>query len=724
MWIGGWHALKADITRDQELRFTVHDSPDYHSLKVSVFNDDKKSDLIGETWIKLDEVVIPGGGRGDAWHALNYRGKYAGEVRMEMSYYDSRQPERPAPEHVRKHTPVKRRPLPSETATPSPSVTPAFGPRDYGRRRGLSITPENGSPAPGYPMDHHRRSTPGYANTPPIHESHEDMYHHHRQDPHAMPDFLPTLPPKQSSRARQPSHAHSQSYSGPPAPPSLSHSYSAPEVYGDHQPSVEDYYEEDDYHPGMVPGQSQYEDPYSPGTLPPLPPSHANTPPRRSHVSGISPLQGVERGYAPSSPASANYRNSPAYPTSPVGSSPGYGRQPHVARHSVSEPYFTTPPKTHPLSHEVRRSVSPQPYYGNSGYAEPHDYHFPDETPLIKPRAISPQPQRRSIGAIQNPIQTYAAARASPALDPAGRQVSRNIPIRKSISPRASQNGVPASGGIPYGPDSFDVHNPYARTSALEASSNPHSPYHIPASPRGASSGSFPSSAPSRPFDASRPITRFDGSEVDPSDHLPVDSWAPEPEQKTPTKTYAGSNRGFGPRGTPSPAPSATGPRKSNIIVNVRSKARSSDNVSTVGGASPVQAPGPGSVLREIDVPNPYASGGRFARFASQPDLSAPSAPSARSWGRRSYGQDEYEGSVQGSAYGGRRSYGGHDEWDSGSAAGYAPPKPPKVPLQARNAEFEGAGYGGSALSREMASIDIGGSRRGGGTMRSRGIRY
>jgi hypothetical protein len=26
--------------RDQELRFPVHDSPDYHSLKVSVFNDD------------------------------------------------------------------------------------------------------------------------------------------------------------------------------------------------------------------------------------------------------------------------------------------------------------------------------------------------------------------------------------------------------------------------------------------------------------------------------------------------------------------------------------------------------------------------------------------------------------------------------------------------------------------------------------------------------------
>jgi len=635
---------------------------------------------------------------------------------MEMSYYDSRQPERPAPEPVRKHTPVRRRPLPSESATPPPSVTPAFGPRDYGRRRAPSDTPDNGSPAPGHPFGNHRHSTPGYAGTPPIQESREEMYHH-RQDPLAMPDFLPTLPPKQSTRSRQPSHAYSQSYSGPP---SLAHSYSAPEVHSEYQPSVEDYYEDEDYHPGMVPGQSQYEDPYSPVNLPPLPPSHANTPQRRSYVSGTSPLQSIERGYAPPSPVSPSHRNSSGYAPSPGGSSPGYPRQPHVARHSVSEPYFTTPPKVHPLSHEVRRSVSPQPYYGNSGYAEPQDYHFPDETPLIKPRAISPQPQRRSIASIQNPIQTFAAARASPAQDPAGRLMNRSTPTRKSVSPRASQNGMQPSSVIPFGPDSFDVHNPHARTSALEMSSNPHSPYHIPASPRGASTGSFPSSTLGQSYDASRPITRFDGSEVDPSDHLPVDSWAPEPEQKSPTKTYA--SHGFGPRTTPSPAP---GPRKSNIIVNVRSKARSSDNVSTVGGSSPVQAPGPGSVLREIDVPNPYASSGRFARFSSQPDLSAPSAPSARSWGRRSYGQEEYEGSVQGSAYSGRRSYGGHDDWDNGSTAGYAPPKPPKVPIQARSEGFEGAGYGGSALSREMASIDIGGSKRGGGsTMRSRGIRY
>ena len=48
--------------RDQELRFTVHDSSDYYQLKISVFNDDKKTDIIGETWVDLREVVVPGGG--------------------------------------------------------------------------------------------------------------------------------------------------------------------------------------------------------------------------------------------------------------------------------------------------------------------------------------------------------------------------------------------------------------------------------------------------------------------------------------------------------------------------------------------------------------------------------------------------------------------------------------------------------------------------------------
>ncbi|KAL2868558.1 uncharacterized protein BJX67DRAFT_379934 [Aspergillus lucknowensis] len=75
---------------DQELRFTVHESPDYLRLKLSVFNDDKRTDLIGETWIDLKDLIIPGGSQSDQWHPLQFRGKYAGEIRLEMTYYDTR----------------------------------------------------------------------------------------------------------------------------------------------------------------------------------------------------------------------------------------------------------------------------------------------------------------------------------------------------------------------------------------------------------------------------------------------------------------------------------------------------------------------------------------------------------------------------------------------------------------------------------------------------------
>ncbi|KAI1502848.1 hypothetical protein F5X99DRAFT_145721 [Biscogniauxia marginata] len=126
---------------DQELRFTVHDSPDYYQLKLSVFNDDKKTDLIGETWIDLRDIVVQGGGQSDQWHTLNCRGKYAGEIRIEITYYDSRpKPEksaakprpvasnpelRNAPNAPPRHL-VKRRPLPSDPVTgqaPAPIVT-------------------------------------------------------------------------------------------------------------------------------------------------------------------------------------------------------------------------------------------------------------------------------------------------------------------------------------------------------------------------------------------------------------------------------------------------------------------------------------------------------------------------------------------------------------------------------------------------------------------------
>ncbi|XPS72622.1 hypothetical protein M3J07_004773 [Ascochyta lentis] len=152
---------------DQELRFTVHDSPDYHRIKVSVFNDDRKTELIGDTFIALHTVITPGGGQSDGWHTLDCKGKYAGEIRIEFTYYDTRpKADKPAaekkretshpdaaqspavggPRGARESTPIKRRPLPSDptaAASPSPVTTPEprglqgvrAGPRELGSPR-------------------------------------------------------------------------------------------------------------------------------------------------------------------------------------------------------------------------------------------------------------------------------------------------------------------------------------------------------------------------------------------------------------------------------------------------------------------------------------------------------------------------------------------------------------------------------------------------------------
>lgn len=160
------------------------------------------------------------------------------------------------------------------------------------------------------------------------------------------------------------------------------------------------------------------------------------------------------------------------------------------------------------------------------------------------------------------------------------------------------------------------------------------------------------------------------GQEIDPSDHLPVDSWAPEPEKKTPTKTYGmGRDRDFGPR-TPSGVSTTGGRISKDTVVNFRMKGASSEpepppqqgrNRLTKKNGGPGKNPAVGA-LREHDnynsVPDPYA-------------------------------QPEY-----GNGF-------------AGGSSPYGPPSvPPKVPLQQQ-------GYGHDDLAREIGSIDIGSSRYG-----------
>ncbi|RPA97716.1 hypothetical protein L873DRAFT_1741769 [Choiromyces venosus 120613-1] len=86
---------------DKELRFPVRNSPDYKSLKITVFNDDKKTDLIGETTLKLDKILVKGGGTDDGWRGLKCKEKYAGEILVELTFWDMRPKETPPTERKR-----------------------------------------------------------------------------------------------------------------------------------------------------------------------------------------------------------------------------------------------------------------------------------------------------------------------------------------------------------------------------------------------------------------------------------------------------------------------------------------------------------------------------------------------------------------------------------------------------------------------------------------------
>lgn len=206
---------------DQEMRFTVHDSPDYHNLKVSVFNDDKKTELIGETWVNLDGVLVPGGGQSDTWHNLNCKGKYAGEIRIELTYYDTRPKvekalaekrresarpsgadgQSPSVSGPRESTPVKRRPLPSNPTSASPS--PAAAPE----HRGISA-PQSGHRS--YHTPPRQQSTPNRPNeyTP----THQRRSHYHEQQSQSVerrrpvPEASPLNPKASSSTHNTPQH--------------------------------------------------------------------------------------------------------------------------------------------------------------------------------------------------------------------------------------------------------------------------------------------------------------------------------------------------------------------------------------------------------------------------------------------------------------------------------------------------------------------------------------
>lgn len=135
----------------------------------------------------------------------------------------------------------------------------------------------------------------------------------------------------------------------------------------------------------------------------------------------------------------------------------------------------------------------------------PHDFGAYDRSPVHYSGGVPSQ-------------QAVMRKEASPTRhSPSG----HNTIKRKSVSP-APPPAENRLSGIPFGPDSYDALNPIiAASKPKESAINPD-------------------------YDEiNGKIITYDGREVDPSDHLPMDTWAPEPEPKGGKKssTDSGSSR-------------------------------------------------------------------------------------------------------------------------------------------------------------------------------------
>ncbi len=103
------------------------------------------------------------------------------------------------------------------------------------------------------------------------------------------------------------------------------------------------------------------------------------------------------------------------------------------------------------------------------------------------------------------------------------------MPTRKSVSPRpppsVGDSGERRLSGVAFDPDSFDVYNPRASKSPVPGTSDDERP------------GS------SLEYNDKGQIVTFTGRVVEASDHLPVDSWAPEPAPKGTVKERSSRQR-------------------------------------------------------------------------------------------------------------------------------------------------------------------------------------
>lgn len=327
--------------------------------------------------------------------------------------------------------------------------------------------------------------------------------------------------------------------------------------------------------------------------------------------------------------------------------------------------------KTYPSQYDSQQRPHASTWQA-SPRASPQAFNAPDNgqgreahhtsAPIIKPRALSPDPR---------------------------------TPVRKSVSPQPEE-ARPSS--MPFSPDSYETFNP--KISSGSSSINQQRPrYQTPEQAKEV--------ATQAQREAQRdegPIISADGRVIDPSDHLPADTWAPEPERKTPRKGPEVTLRfRHSPQGAqPMPPAGRRTPRDMPVLPH---------SVSTPNYASsPVEAVSPMSAAAASRTRLQKKTRGPLVQPNSSPlgptlNNAASRSPLART-SATEYPLREHEN------YG----YNSSPTYARNSPTG-PPPIPAKLPLPMGQED-----YGTNALSEEISRIDIGVG--GGGMGRARRSRY
>ena len=757
--------------------------------------------------MSLDQIIIPGGGQNDLWHNLNCKGRYAGEIRIELTYYDTRPRDEKVEERrqsapingamepgssgiggPRQPKPVKRRPLPADPTnsahssplshTPLPNVPQQAAPQqryvekpsDYSfdstppparRNQHFQDAQQYGSSQSNslqHPVSFVGHTTLAQSSSQALpdqsalygssghgdfRQESNDVFNqspHSRQTDDPTSDFgddyvdewqqRPFTQPLQTSNGMVHSNSSPAIIDARPrqnAPLAQPHPRSSPPKSHTYDESPTSQYSRDDGYAAWPNPNSDAIEEYA---TPPPPPAHRHSgsrPPPQSQGRtssepytpipapaplnirngqasvGGSPLAQVHTNTSHPSYESISPIHSQSYsnPVPSVSSRTSYNQLSNPQSQSPVRDYGPMPPSLMPgyepsiaedeserIIYENRMSVRQQ----HTDHPLPQYHQAPSPVVQTVPQPLPqyqqapapvtqtrPQPTPRSV---QN-VQDRRAHRSSiPKVNPRAVSPERGdprTPMRKSLSPQL--DSAPAErpqSGTPFSPDSFDAFNPaLGEASSINPSGSAYN------TPEQAQEAYREHERQKKLGDG--PIIGSDGRIIDPSDHLPTDTWAPEPEQKKPKKgpevtiRFRQSPRGAQPM-PPASRPPLSEARPHSISTPVYAHSPENGSPNSAGG----------NRLQK----RPLGGSGQPASSPIVPTLNTTPRSSPLRPGASDYPLREHEN------FGG---YGSSPTNARGSPGNIPPPVPGKVPINAGQEDWNT-----SALSEEMRRIDIG----------------